>query len=441
MKDRGLDIDINPGTTCLLTGETNSVWYIFSVQNTGTFGFVLNVEYDYDFALWEVNENENICDNLLEQEPIRCNYSAEFGLTGLDYQDTFNGNLSYSANQSPWMQGLDVNAGQTFLLLINNWTGDDKGYNIFFTGTAIITDQIEPEMSMPEPPCTSTTNIVLEINEPIDCSTITQNSFIFNGAGNPVIDSIYGVNCGNISQQIIIQYTFSDIPSGTYTLSIGSDIPLDICGNALNGSFDLEFSDVPELSALPGQLCIGSGDNTTITASIPGGIWNTGATTQSITVAPVQTTSYSYTFGLGNCVTTGNITIPVVSELLASINPLDITLCGTSTTPLTAIYPSGANITWSGPDITPANEHNDVVEVGPGEYTLFVELSGCTKEVTANVSLNPAEGTSSCLLLFVAPGATGDGLSSNSPTGLLTALSMASCNNTIIKMQVGSIQY
>ncbi|MCS7073704.1 MAG: hypothetical protein NZ108_04470, partial [Bacteroidia bacterium] len=33
----GSIVDIPGGITCLGTGETNSVWYIFTVQNSGTF--------------------------------------------------------------------------------------------------------------------------------------------------------------------------------------------------------------------------------------------------------------------------------------------------------------------------------------------------------------------------------------------------------------------
>ena len=35
--------------TCLSTQETNSVWYVFTVQNSGTFTFLLNTANDYDY--------------------------------------------------------------------------------------------------------------------------------------------------------------------------------------------------------------------------------------------------------------------------------------------------------------------------------------------------------------------------------------------------------
>jgi len=46
--------DFPPYSTCLLTGETNSVWYIFTVQNSGSFILTINTSNDYDFALYNI---------------------------------------------------------------------------------------------------------------------------------------------------------------------------------------------------------------------------------------------------------------------------------------------------------------------------------------------------------------------------------------------------
>jgi hypothetical protein len=39
--------ELSPNNTCLLTGETNSVWYIFTAQTSGTFIFSINTSNDY----------------------------------------------------------------------------------------------------------------------------------------------------------------------------------------------------------------------------------------------------------------------------------------------------------------------------------------------------------------------------------------------------------
>jgi hypothetical protein len=43
--------------TCLLNNEQKTVWFIFTVQQSGTFGFTVNTSYDYDFALWDITNS------------------------------------------------------------------------------------------------------------------------------------------------------------------------------------------------------------------------------------------------------------------------------------------------------------------------------------------------------------------------------------------------
>lgn len=96
--------------TCLSSQETNSVWYVFTVQNSGTFTFMLNTANDYDFALYDITTIG--CTGVPSATPVRCNYSATYGSTGLTLPAA-GGNLSYNASQAPTMAGLNVNAGQT----------------------------------------------------------------------------------------------------------------------------------------------------------------------------------------------------------------------------------------------------------------------------------------------------------------------------------------
>ena len=67
--------------TCLSTQETNSVWYTFTVQNSGTFTFMLNTANDYDFALYDITTIG--CAGVPAATPVRCNFSATYGNTGL----------------------------------------------------------------------------------------------------------------------------------------------------------------------------------------------------------------------------------------------------------------------------------------------------------------------------------------------------------------------
>jgi hypothetical protein len=53
------------------------------------------------------------------------------------------------------MPGLTVTAGQTFLLVVDNFTGDSIGYTITFTGTAQYFDNTPPKMDSTGQLCAS----------------------------------------------------------------------------------------------------------------------------------------------------------------------------------------------------------------------------------------------------------------------------------------------
>ena len=64
----------------------NSVWYIFSVTQDGELLFQLNPlnpNDDYDFAVFDMNSAG--CSEIADGTnlPVRCNYSAQTGSTGL----------------------------------------------------------------------------------------------------------------------------------------------------------------------------------------------------------------------------------------------------------------------------------------------------------------------------------------------------------------------
>jgi hypothetical protein len=62
------------GTTCLTSGETNSVWYTFTVTQNGTFTFTLTTQNDYDFAVYNITNSS--CADIPNLTPVRCNYSG-----------------------------------------------------------------------------------------------------------------------------------------------------------------------------------------------------------------------------------------------------------------------------------------------------------------------------------------------------------------------------
>ena len=68
------------------------------------------------------------------------------GITGLDHTNPQPGTISYNASQPPVIPGLTVTAGQTFLLVVDNFANNTQGYTITFTGTARYFDNTPPKL-------------------------------------------------------------------------------------------------------------------------------------------------------------------------------------------------------------------------------------------------------------------------------------------------------
>ena len=121
---------------CLSTGENNSTWYIFTTSTAGNLVFTLtpNVTSDYDIAVWDLTDKScaDIGAGLL---PIRCNYaslanSSPGGLTGLSTAILL---PSIGAGGGSFSSAISAVAGQTFVLLVNNSSGNAAGYNLNFS--------------------------------------------------------------------------------------------------------------------------------------------------------------------------------------------------------------------------------------------------------------------------------------------------------------------
>ncbi|PHR25264.1 MAG: hypothetical protein COA38_16125 [Fluviicola sp.] len=123
-----------------------------------------------------------------------------------------------------------------------------------------------------------------------------------------------------------------------------------------------------------------SGNSVTITANGANSyVWNTTASTQSITVSPTTTTTYTVTGtnAFGNDVQ--SITINVNSTPNApSITVVDN--CGSST-----LSTSGTNLLWSTSETSPSISVNTA-----GTYTVTQTVNGCTSVIASGVA-NPLE--------------------------------------------------
>ncbi len=226
--------------------ESNSAWYRFRTAASGELGFNIAADSseDWDFALYRAGD----CGNL--GIPVRCNFFDNSGqevYTGVgEPPGGNNGSVLYE----DWLQ---VNAGEDYYLLINNFSNTNSGFSIQFTGQifqsnpydaldcSIISNLLGPPVS-----ACDTDIITLDATTP---NALTYSWYRDDGSGfqllpgndGPVIQatqsSVYRVEVVTPSETIYsdVQVGFSPAPT-TFALTDES-----IC--ALSGYLDLRIKD------------------------------------------------------------------------------------------------------------------------------------------------------------------------------------------------------
>ena len=156
---------------------------------------------------------------------------------------------------------------------------------------------------------------------------------------------------------------------------------------------------VPTVSFNDTTIC--SGNSTTLigTPNILSGnyLWNTGATTQQISVSPSITTGYTLIYNLNGCndTITDSVYVNPVPSVQINQNP---TICyGTATTLTSSVTPINGTYQWSGYGLSGINNQNQVT-LSPQNgnsaqnssyiYELVYTLNGCTDTAFTSINVN-----------------------------------------------------
>jgi hypothetical protein len=144
----------NNGCLSLAFGENQSSWYIFSPSSSGNIALSIDVNTatDYDFAIWGPyppgSTTATICPP--NQQPIRCSFAS--GSTTFSQTGSYNTGIGHPTYSTPqfalptpaiydgsgntlngWAPGLQVTAGQVYILLVDNWTANSNPFTLNFT--------------------------------------------------------------------------------------------------------------------------------------------------------------------------------------------------------------------------------------------------------------------------------------------------------------------
>ncbi|MCW3125001.1 MAG: hypothetical protein JWO03_659 [Bacteroidetes bacterium] len=155
---------------------------------------------------------------------------------------------------------------------------------------------------------------------------------------------------------------------------------------------NVTVSAAPTVSVRDTTVCTGTSVTLTATPSSPGGtyIWSPGgATTQSITVSPSASASYSVTYSMPGCASaTDSALITTVSPPTVTVS--DTAICqGTSVTLTAAVSSGGGAYLWM-----PGGQTTQSITVSPSQtstYAVTYTISGCTPATdSARVIVVPA---------------------------------------------------
>ena len=170
----------------------------------------------------------------------------------------------------------------------------------------------------------------------------------------------------------------SPLSTTTYTVTVTQN------GCSSNDDVIVTVNPLPAADAgADVSICIGG--STTLTASGGGSyLWNTGATTASITVSPSTTTSYNVTVTQNGCSSNDDI-IVTVNPIPTADAGVDVTICEGDTTTLTAT--GGDTYLWSTGATTASI---DVSPASTTTYTVTATQNGCSSNSDdVIVTVNP----------------------------------------------------
>lgn len=403
-------------SSCLTSGEENSVWYIWTVNVSGSLEFEItpiNNFDDYDWAVYDLT-NASCADIISGAAPeVRCNYSAIPGATGLSNPYVL---TSVGAGGPNQCQPMSVVVGETYVLVINNHDGLIGGYTLSFGGSAVIFDDIPPlPVSIDPFPCTPPSVLHLTVSEQVRCNSIAANGsdFYITGPSSVSVTGASSPGCisGTFTNKIDIQLSVPITVNGSYFLNFkqGNDanVILDNCGNELadtnhvpfvvaiaDAEFDYDIIKTCQGDSLAfTDLSVG---DTTISWS-----WDFGDGSTSTDVNPGHLFSGTGTFDVilfitdtGGCFNKDTVTIstylePPVAGFSVSLPPYCVDI------PISFFNSStgqGLTYEWIFGTAT-TNEFEPVFAFGSaGLYTVYLVVTdsiGCTDTVSANLTINP----------------------------------------------------
>ncbi|MDZ4824263.1 MAG: gliding motility-associated C-terminal domain-containing protein [Flavobacteriales bacterium] len=271
---------------CNLNAEWGSVWYSFTVQQDGLLSFIINPNdpnADYDWALFDISAGgcAGIIDGGTSPE-VSCNswgtLTPPNGPTGISTANGGIGNTNGPGdlNGPPFNADLPVTAGQTFALVVMNWSSSTQGYTIDFgESTASLYDELPPSIISVESNCTNT-ELIITFSEPILVSSVHINDFTIIGPGGNFSVTAFEAATGGtatLDNSFVLTLDQQIAAGGAYeiTITFENGQVKDICGNLGAGTFTFPVAAPLTFNVETETACNGQGGTIEV-VTITGGV-------------------------------------------------------------------------------------------------------------------------------------------------------------------------
>jgi gliding motility-associated-like protein len=259
---------------CNANLETMSLWYTFTVSQDGDLSFILTPNTDtddYDWGLFDITNGgcAGIAVNGASPE-VNCNSYGSLtvpnGPTGMSTAQGGTGttNGPGDTNGPPFNADLPVVTGQTFALVVMNWSNSTSGYSIDFAGSsATIFDDVNPTIVDVTVNCDNS-EFHINFSEPIVNNTVANLDFQIEGPQGVIFfnDVTPDNTTGDMSAGFTLSPSVDITAPGEYIFSVNDsqNFVEDACGNqAIAATFTFNLFAPITWSAASTTACNGIG--------------------------------------------------------------------------------------------------------------------------------------------------------------------------------------
>ena len=232
----------------------------------------------------------------------------------------------------------------------------------------------------------ATTTVTVNPGPTVNVSpvTICEGGSTTLTASSPVAGGTYSWSLNGTVLGTGATLAVSPLSTTTYTV----DYTAGGCTGTANVTVTVEATPQPIVTT--DSICIGTSGTLYVNNVTAGGsyLWDTGATTATLTASPTVNTSYSVVYTSPNGCVSASVSGNIIVKPYPVISTLNDTIClGSASTIQTNVDIAGGTYTWA-----PVAANSSSVTVSPTSttaYTVIYDVQGCQDTAVATIVVNP----------------------------------------------------